>query len=113
MSLPAGRAGRLTKLSTRHRGRAARGGGIGRVDVSITSTVHHIAAAGAHVLKCWMADPAVVLQSLVIDIGDPGPSCLGPPERLRRDRWARDSGQGSSGADEERERGQRCAGRTD
>ncbi|MFF3265090.1 hypothetical protein ACFYWO_38750 [Streptomyces sp. NPDC002932] len=54
-------------------------------------------------LKCWMADPTVVLQSLMIGTGDLGPSCLGPRERLRRDRWARDSGQGSSGADEERE----------
>lgn len=56
------------------------------MDVNITRTVHHIAAAGAHVLKFWMADPTVVLQGLVTDTGGLGPSCLVPQESLRRDR---------------------------
>ncbi|WNI33566.1 hypothetical protein [Streptomyces sp. ITFR-6] len=34
------------------------GGGTDRGDVNITGTVHRIAAAGAHVLKFWMGDPA-------------------------------------------------------
>lgn len=46
--------------------------------VNVTSTVRHVAAAGAHVLKFWVADPTVVLQSPVTDTGDPGPGCLGP-----------------------------------
>ncbi|MFJ6461296.1 hypothetical protein ACIQM0_09585 [Streptomyces sp. NPDC091387] len=40
--------------------------------------MHHIAAAGVRVLKFWMADPTVVLQSLVIGTGGLKPSCLGP-----------------------------------
>ncbi|MEV0786075.1 hypothetical protein AB0I52_24595 [Streptomyces sp. NPDC050423] len=52
-------------------------------NVNITSTVHHIAAAGVRVLKFWMADPTVVLQNPVIDTGGTEPGCLGPTDSLR------------------------------
>ncbi|MFT3868723.1 MAG: glycosyl hydrolase 115 family protein [Nibricoccus sp.] len=47
------------------------------------TTSHKISAPGAHVLKFWLIDPAVVLQRLVIDCGALRPSYLGPPESRR------------------------------
>ena len=49
-------------------------------NIIITQSQHTIKVAGAHVLKFWMVDPAVVLQKIVVDMGGVRPSYLGPPE---------------------------------
>jgi hypothetical protein len=43
-------------------------------------TQHVLARPGAHVLKFWAVDPAVVLQKLVISAGELPQTYLGPPE---------------------------------
>lgn len=49
-------------------------------NIRIAVSQHRIARPGKHVLKFWFADPAVVLQKLVIDAGGVKTSYLGPPE---------------------------------
>jgi len=46
-------------------------------------TTHKDVTAGAHVLKVWMIEPAVVIQKIVIDTGGLRSSYLGPPESMR------------------------------
>ncbi|MBS1663299.1 MAG: glycosyl hydrolase 115 family protein [Bacteroidetes bacterium] len=53
------------------------------IDADSAVSHHHIAKPGKHVLKFWFADPAIVLQRLVIDAGGVKPSYLGPPESPR------------------------------
>jgi len=49
-------------------------------NVILKTTSHGELKKGKHVLKFWMADPAVVLQKIVINFGGVKKSYLGPPE---------------------------------
>jgi hypothetical protein len=48
--------------------------------VRMVKSTHAIEGAGYHTLKLWMVDPGVVLQKLVVRVGDVASSYLGPPE---------------------------------
>jgi hypothetical protein len=49
-------------------------------NIKIMESKFHITKSGAHVLKYWMVNPAVVLQKIVIYSGAERSSYLGPPE---------------------------------
>jgi hypothetical protein len=53
-------------------------------NVNVQVSRHNIDKPGNHILKFWMIDPGVVLQRLVVETGEVGPSYLGPPESFRR-----------------------------
>src|SRR5688572_28285955 len=56
-----------------------------RNNARVVSTTHTIPAAGAHTLKIWMVDPAVVVQKIVVDTpaSRRAQTYLGPPESYR------------------------------
>ncbi|KAJ7135657.1 glycoside hydrolase family 115 protein [Mycena epipterygia] len=59
------------------------GGNDGFAANSIVSVLNTVALApGAHTLKIFMIEPAVVVQRIVIDTGGVKPSYLGPPESV-------------------------------
>jgi lysophospholipase L1-like esterase len=62
-------------------------------------TKHTIGRPGAHVIKVWMIDPAVVLQKVTLSFGTPRPSFFGPPESHRA------GAQADRGADRAQPRG--------
>ncbi len=51
-------------------------------NIRIMVSEHQVKKPGAHVLKFWMADPGVVLQKIVLDMGGVKQSYLGPPETI-------------------------------
>ncbi|MCK5747818.1 MAG: glycosyl hydrolase 115 family protein, partial [Oricola sp.] len=44
---------------------------------------HEISSAGAHTLKLWLIDPALVFEKITIRSGETPQSYLGPPQSLR------------------------------
>lgn len=51
-------------------------------NINHTTTVHHVATPGRHVLKFWTIDPTVIAQKFIVDTGGLRPTYLGPPESL-------------------------------
>ncbi|PJJ75639.1 glycosyl hydrolase family 115 (putative glucuronidase) [Thermoflavifilum aggregans] len=52
-------------------------------NINMQITIHYIHQPGWHTLKCWVVDPGVVLQKIVVDMGGEQSSYLGPPESYR------------------------------
>ncbi|KAG9231330.1 hypothetical protein BJ875DRAFT_407145 [Amylocarpus encephaloides] len=52
-------------------------------DAGCKFTTRHKVSAGAHVLNLWAAEPGVVFQKIVVDLGGLRSSYLGPPESMR------------------------------
>jgi hypothetical protein len=53
-------------------------------NIQVSLSQYKLKNPGDHVLKCWMVDPGVVLQKIVVDLGGVKPSYLGPPESYYR-----------------------------
>ncbi len=51
-------------------------------NIIIKSSKHQLQTPGKHTLKYWMVDGGVVLQQLVLDVGNVKKSYLGPPETI-------------------------------
>jgi hypothetical protein len=49
-------------------------------NINVEVSRHKLEKPGEHVLKFWAVDPGVVLQKIVVETGELGPSYLGPPE---------------------------------
>jgi hypothetical protein len=52
-------------------------------NIRVLESEHEVHKPGAHTLKYWMVDPAIVLQKIVIVTKEVSPSYLGPPESYR------------------------------
>jgi len=64
-----------------------------RTNTRKVSSLHRVSKPGAHTLKVWMLDPAVVLQKVMVNCGGLKPSYLGPPESVRVQRSTKNSNQ--------------------
>jgi hypothetical protein len=53
-------------------------------NIRIVTSKHKVEKPGAHTVKFWMVDPAVVLQKIVIDTGGLKPSYLGPQQCINK-----------------------------
>ncbi|KZT61136.1 glycoside hydrolase family 115 protein [Calocera cornea HHB12733] len=49
----------------------------------VSTATNFTTAPGAHTLKVWQIEPAVILQRIVINTGNVRPSYLGPPESIQ------------------------------
>ena len=53
-----------------------------KVNKITSDSTHVVTTRGKHVLKFWHIDSAIVLEKILINVGDPNESYLGPPESL-------------------------------
>lgn len=53
-------------------------------NIRILTSKHQLKSEGAHTLKLWAIDPAVVVERIIIDAGGVKNSYLGPPESAKK-----------------------------
>jgi len=53
-------------------------------NIKIMTSNHSTRNPGEHTLKFWMVDPGLVLQKIVVETQETGPSYLGPPESFHK-----------------------------